>query len=495
MDQVFRLQQNNYETLMTKKEDEDKPSFEQKQSFMEYHEFTLGSVEAAAKQQFDRFWNGGENYASKLEQVANSYDLDTIHDKFFGDSEKADKNEIKEALGRLSSQDSSRRKKTRKNHMKKAASFYRAASKSYARMRDAEGNAAMESVNLAAESIEAIINAEVELVKTTGLKDEMENVELANLQVKKNRMLINLYEECLRTKNLVKAEKEIINEKLSALRKEQEKKQNQVDIANNVIAEAQIDQFQDLNAKDVYKLSENKYNTGKNRSLIYNDNHVLGGSDTGYITSKNAMLINEYLRDPIAFKKKQIKYYRDMDHLDSNQAEEKFKKWEIQSKKTIAALNAATKSCKMPYDTKVYRMTGAGFLAYGLGIANYEKLSSSEKVAQINQRAGTLVQDKNFVSTGYRVDKEFLDDENVMLTMLTSKGKQCFVTKNFAETEVIFPPGTKYTIVAAYDHTKERKTVPLSDGSIKENAKDVATDKTGSFGGIEIVVKMVDDVQ
>ena len=495
MDQVFKLKEDNYEILMTREEDKDKPASMQKEGYMQYHEFTLGTIEDAAKQQFNRFWHGGEEYASKLEKVAKSYDLDTVYDKDLGFVEKSEKNELKEALGRLSNQDSSRRKKTRKNHMKKAASFYRAASKSYARMRNAEGDAAMESVNLAAESIEAIINAEVELVKTTGLKDEMENVELANLQVKKNRMLINLYEECLKTKNLVKAEKESINEKLSALRKEQEKKQNQVDIANNVIAEDQIDQFQDLNAKDVYKLSENKYNTGKNRSLIYNDNHVLGGSDTGYITSKNAMDINEYLRDPAAFKKKRIREYKKWDHSTTYEAEAKFQEWELKSKKTIAALNAATKSCKMPYDTKVYRMTGANFLAYGLGIANYEKLSSSEKVAQINQRAGTLVQDKSFVSTGYRVDNEFLDDNNVMLTMLTSKGKQCFVTKNFAETEVIFPPGTKYTIVAAYDHTKERKTVPFSDGSIKENAKDVTTDKTGSFGGIEIVVKMVDDVQ
>ncbi len=202
-----------------------------------------------------------------------------------------------------------------------------------------------------------------------------------------------------------------------------------------------------------------------------------------------------------------------LDESEAEEIEERVEKWEQETNKTIDRMDKATKMNTLNNDTRFYRMVDEGFLQYAL------KLPASKNVEKnvkgINRKAGTVVQDKAFMSTGFKADDYFFSGSKgqpVMLTLLADKGTKCFVTANSGEGEVIFGRGTKYMILGAYAHGKDGKRVPITsfeaggfvgedldpiddeteEEALKRNMNhESIKNKTSVFKGIEIVAKII----
>ncbi|MCR5451128.1 MAG: hypothetical protein K6F00_00705, partial [Lachnospiraceae bacterium] len=209
---------------------------------------------------------------------------------------------------------------------------------------------------------------------------------------------------------------------------------------------------------------------------------------------------------------------RELSDEDYEQVKESVNEWENSIKITIERTSEASSLNTLNAETRFYRMVSNDYLKNALGIKS-EK--TADQVNQLNKMAGTVIQDKGFMSTGFKADENFFASEDhnlpVMLTLLADKGQKCFVTANITEGEVIFDKGTKYVILGAYAHGKNGKRVPvtnysvdsaLSDvevestqvenelGDIPTNKKrlaesDAFNNKTGLFKGIEIVAKII----
>ena len=196
-------------------------------------------------------------------------------------------------------------------------------------------------------------------------------------------------------------------------------------------------------------------------------------------------------------------------------------KWEEDIKECIDDTTNATGENELTEKHRLFRMVSDAYLQNALHIDT--KQSIVEQVKAINKASGTVVQDKGFMSTGFKVDEHFFAGEGnhnlpIMLTLLTEKGQKCFVTANVIEGEVILPPGTKYMIMGAFAHGKDGKKVPVTsmdndhvisdedldddqyEGSAEEKKKNVASalassgkmdGKLGLFKGIEIVAKVI----
>ncbi len=163
---------------------------------------------------------------------------------------------------------------------------------------------------------------------------------------------------------------------------------------------------------------------------------------------------------------------------------------------TTGMVDNAVSKTSLPEKTRFYRMVDSRFLSWGLGISAdaAKKMSREEIVRSINLRHGTTIVDKGFMSTGYCVDKFFLKAP-FMLTLLTPKGKTCYVTSNFLEAEVIFGRNTSYTVLYAIDHADVPKSMTISkkgrDGVM--DLSEIHSDDHSDFKGIEIVCKMNPD--
>ncbi len=158
---------------------------------------------------------------------------------------------------------------------------------------------------------------------------------------------------------------------------------------------------------------------------------------------------------------------------------------------SFALLDSAAKECVLPEDSRVYRMVDKSILSWGFGIKNYESMTPSQIVDQINQHHGKLITDHSYMSTGYCLSQYF-HKSPFMLTLLTPKGKQCYVTANFEEAEIIFGRDTTYSVVCAVDHSEEPKEMKISstipDGA--QTVDEIRTKRAFSFKGIEIICKM-----
>ena len=299
---------------------------------------------------------------------------------------------------------------------------------------------------------------------------------------------------------------------------------------------------------NVHKDDEEEYDSNDSKTSIYGhrprmdqedilNSYMMTVNSYGYIATPNASTINTYIRNKTDGKNayrahrvnvkfqlegadeykslteeelKQIPGLQDEDIADIN---ENVEEWEHETDKTIHRMDKATKENKLPQDTRFYRMVDMGFLQYALHMG--ENLSTEEKIKGINQKAGTVVQDKAFMSTGFKVDSHFFSGDKgqpVMLTLLADKGTKCFVTTNSCEGEVIFGRGTKYMILGAYAHGKDGKKVPITDSgklgvtfedlvgeeddtveTVSERLQDHESikNKTAIFTGIEIVAKII----
>ena len=267
----------------------------------------------------------------------------------------------------------------------------------------------------------------------------------------------------------------------------------------------------------------------------------------GYISTANGALINTYIRNPQAGldayravvvnsflrrnekdededvndqEQKKEKYTtltkkqaEEIHGIDILQVEDSVRTWEAKIKQTIKRMDDATKQNELQQNTRFYRLVDKGFLQYALKLD--ENPSMQQTINSINQKAGTIVQDKAYMSTGFKVDDYFFSGQKgqpVMLTLLADKGTKCFVTANSNEGEVIFGKGTKYMILGAYAHGKDGKRVPITtfkEGSLigedtepigDETEEDMLNrlekhesivNKTALFKGIEIVAKII----
>ena len=199
---------------------------------------------------------------------------------------------------------------------------------------------------------------------------------------------------------------------------------------------------------------------------------------------------------------------------------DRFKKWEKKVQLVVDEMDLATgryvltdektgkviEQCnRLSHKAKFYRMLGNDILDWGFGLTDQEKqLSQAEIVELLNRKAGIGFMDKGYMSVGWSVDQGFAN-RPIMLTMLTEKGKKCFVTKNFKEGEVVFGRRTKYMLVCAINHSEEAQTlkrsVTVPDSA--QSAKDlimprVIMDELGDgscidFKGIELVVRVLPD--
>ncbi|MCR4892369.1 MAG: hypothetical protein K5989_09345, partial [Lachnospiraceae bacterium] len=177
-----------------------------------------------------------------------------------------------------------------------------------------------------------------------------------------------------------------------------------------------------------------------------------------------------------------------------------FDKWKVAMEDTIAEVEKASagKNCNVIEEkTRLFRLVGGDFLQYGLklpkGIAIDDKTapgSADEIVNAINKKAGTIIKDAGFMSTGYKPFEYFVSKCPIMLSMLVDKGKKCLVTNNFSQAEIIFGKDTRYMVVGAKVHGEKALKVPLSK---RDDGKTSEKEQVGAFHGLEVIVKVLDD--
>ncbi len=203
-----------------------------------------------------------------------------------------------------------------------------------------------------------------------------------------------------------------------------------------------------------------------------------GEGSVGYLKTRNSSLINSYMRTGKV--------------PDDVKGEPN---WEDNAKETINAMKRATKDTTLKKKTRLVRMVNMKYFEHVLKIdqnllnlqPNEQYNLSREKqeamVADAQKFVGTVVTDQAFTSTGSKMDMPFRNLP-IMMTMLCEKGQKCFVTDNFAESEIILPAGTKYTVVEVKTHAAGLKKVPTVSNERLEQMVD-------DFKGIEIVVKVL----
>jgi len=241
------------------------------------------------------------------------------------------------------------------------------------------------------------------------------------------------------------------------------------------------------------------------------------GRPYGYIMTWNSRLINLYLRAKAehdkAEREKKLEEIRE--EAKKNALEHEFFKGdhfkvEVASRayelnlfreydETVTAMDTATKANTLKKEQKVYRMVDERFLSWALHIDadTVRKMSTTERTEAINKCHNMIITDHGYMSTGYCMDEAFLQ-EPIMLTLLTPEGKECFVTSNFTEAEIIFPKDTKYKILQAIDHSASPKVMKVSreKGSCSEtesDAEEIRSYRYGDFKGIEVIVSMLPD--
>lgn len=241
-----------------------------------------------------------------------------------------------------------------------------------------------------------------------------------------------------------------------------------VDISD-VEAEANADQFSDYpvitNSEAKSMAEKNQYNQGEGYKTLYG---LSGdkGFDHGYIQTGNSFDINRYLR------------------------EQEFTGVSYESHATIGMLNEATKMNRLSHKARFYRLLGAPYLQYALGLENLADGNGFAKgtVQAINAMAGKVITDAGFMCVGHQVDMMF-GSYPVMLTLLCDEGMPLMATANFGEGEFIFPRNTSYMIIGARKHEGGDKATP-NERTFIGISPNGARDK-GVFHGLEIICKVL----
>lgn len=166
--------------------------------------------------QLERFWTGDRSVSLDLMDSAKRFhvdvDLKKVQDPYASQKESVQKN-----LAELAKLDSSRTNKSRTKHMEKASNAYKNAALKRERMAANKASGKMyEAVADASESINQIIEGEIELVKASGTKNQSEAYELARLEVKRHTMLLNLYMSALREGNISPSDEMKLSAKISS---------------------------------------------------------------------------------------------------------------------------------------------------------------------------------------------------------------------------------------------------------------------------------------
>ena len=258
-----------------------------------------------------------------------------------------------------------------------------------------------------------------------------------------------------------------------------------------------------------------------------------------YILSPNGMSINEYLRAKDKNDDDQMDYVftsnRENVH-ESISSKNDIQLWKNALDDTIGELDKATKQNELPENTRLFRFVSLDFLNYALKLNEEEKQKDNKEVDQqdniisfdddiqnmslddivdlgnnlefgkkytvkgsadelvnsINKKAGTVVTDVGFMSTGYKLDRGFLHNP-ICLTILADKGTKCFVTSNEDESEIVLPKNSKYMIIGAKAHGNDGQLMPVS--AIKEAYNNKTRDgkPSAKFRGLEIIVKLIKD--
>jgi len=166
--------------------------------------------------QLERFWNGDRSVSMDLMDSAKRFHVD-VDLKKVQDPYAAQKESVQKNLAELAKLDSSRTNKSRTKHMEKASAAYKNAALKRERMAaNKEAGKMAEAVADASESINQIIEGEIELVKASGTKNRSEAYELARLEVKRHTMLLNLYMSALREGRLSPSEETKLAGKISS---------------------------------------------------------------------------------------------------------------------------------------------------------------------------------------------------------------------------------------------------------------------------------------
>ncbi len=226
----------------------------------------------------------------------------------------------------------------------------------------------------------------------------------------------------------------------------------------------------------------------------------------GYISHNSGCTsINEYLRakygkNPETEIRQVYEKYRDKyeDTADRGKWADTFEKWKEEMERTIPVIEKAANSDRLPQDTRIFRMVDEQFLQYGLELDKNMKLtdrttpgSMDDLVRAINERAGKVIKDKGFMSSGYKPSAVFMNKCPIMLTILCEKGQKCFMTRNVPFAELDFNRDSRYMVLGARAYGDEGLTVPLS--GFDEAVQKKGAKFTGHFHGLEIVVKMLKD--
>ncbi len=262
----------------------------------------------------------------------------------------------------------------------------------------------------------------------------------------------------------------------------------------------QISEYKILNSYDVWEQIEknptNDMNTDEFHQIYgHNFQHTFKRSDTAYVKTGNAAIINQYIRnreEGLAAKRKE---YEKHIH-DETELQKKLEEWEEEIQDTIALLKQNAKHDSIPQKCRLFRMCGDYVLKnLGLDPEKHFKDNKQLLVNQLNKMQGTTFKEKNFSSTGYRGDGDYFGvlDSPIMLTILCEKGQKCFITANQRETEIIFDKPEFEIVKAELADKDHAKKIPLSSNSLKQTDYGVnyTSEKTAEFkGGIHLVVRL-----
>jgi hypothetical protein len=147
----------------------------------------------------------------------------------------------------------------------------------------------------------------------------------------------------------------------------------------------------------------------------------------------------------------------------------------------LEAMDAATDSGTTTKKTRFFRMVTSKYLNYALNIPLKNGDIPEDVAYQVNQRAGTIITNDDFMSVGYRVDEVF-KGHPIMLNLLCDEGVRLFPSDNYDESELIFPRNTRYMILGAC----------LARGQEFERSQyRIKGRKKMTYGGVEIFAKIL----
>lgn len=506
--------------------------------------------ETEEEKAFKAVW--GDINPESLHKRALSYDLKEEVAQNDGEKEIGEekKNELNSKLSKMSLFNSGRTEKTRRNHLSDAAKGFELASVSLKNLKEEKKLIEAEKVNAttseekkalskrimdntaqAEKTIDLLFAAKIHRFK--GVRNSGENDrKLAELKIERLKMLLNLYREELKNPILSTKDKTILANKALRLQVYKDATANKLALMGQNLAET-YEKYQDMEGSDAFLMSEeNVYNKdGEKIKRVYTKFAGVEkdpGRLYGYIGNSNAMYMNKMFR--LNEKKEKANKLKETDPKKADQilkgveAEEKelektvtnhmmFKDpgddvatmtqeeqasyWKNEVEKTTKAMDEATGINTLPRNTKLYRMIGSGILNWGFGLGNgaMDGMPHDLLTQRINKHAGMELKETGYMSTGWAVDREF-SDRPIMLTMLADEGQKCFVTKNFAEGEIIFGRNTRYVLLGAINHERDPKKLPATDSEIEDNVKNgryVGTGGNVYFSGIELVVKIVNE--